>query len=317
MTHAKPLPTFPRDLTQQTSASAEPALTLLGPSAAMGQLWTQIRRLAPYFRTVLLTGEVDCGQEAVARLLLDLSSQNHRSLLVLDAAELERRLLRATGLISLPSDIVLFLPDVHALSLTAQDNLLRLLRVRRSRLLTVIAATSEDLRSLVSVGRFSSELADLLSAVRLALPSLKQRTEDLPMLISHLLATHSACIGRSVPHTGEDFLRAAMQHAWPENLRELSRILHALCSAKDLEALHAADLHRALAEHQPAPAHIAAPTRMVSLDTVMNEHILGVLRACHGNKLRAAETLGISRSTLYRMLDAASATQPTPMLMAS
>ena len=110
MKHTQPfsMPTRP-----QPSASADLALTLLGPSPAMAQLWSQLRRLAPYVRTALLTGEQDCGQEAVARLLLDLSPQNRRSFVKITAAEAESRLVRSTNFSTLPSDLFLFLPDVH------------------------------------------------------------------------------------------------------------------------------------------------------------------------------------------------------------
>ena len=159
---------------------------------------------------------------------------------------------------------------------------------------------------MAGVGRFVPELADALSCVRLAVPCLKDRPEDIPMLVSHMLASRSQDSRQPVPQVTEDFLRAAMEHAWPGNLRELSRILTALSSAvgESRGELRAADLHRALVMQRPVRVPEQAPVRMVSLDTVVQEHISGVLRACRGNKLRAAEVLGISRSTLYRMLDA-------------
>lgn len=317
MTQPKPFPLPSRVRTQQSSVHAELAVTLLGPSPAMAQLWSQMRRLAPYLRTVLLTGEAHCGQEAVARLLLDLSPHSNRPFLQLTAAEIEAKLLRPAGLVSFPSDVLLFLPDAENLSRAAGDALLRLMKMRRARPFTVVAATSEDLRTLVGVGRFSPELADALGAMRLALPSLSGRVEDLPMLISHTLAVQSTHTGRPAPQVTEDFLRAAMAHPWPGNLLELSETLAALCAGNDRDVLRGADLHRALSSHRTGHAPEAASARMVSLDTVMQEHIVCVLRACHGNKLRAAETLGISRSTLYRMLDSGAASQPEALSLAS
>ena len=314
MTQSKP---FPLPYRAPSNSSAELSLTLLGPSPAMAQLWTQLRRVAAHVRTVLLTGEPDCGQEAVARLLLDLSPHSHRTFLTLSAAEAENRLLRPAGLVSFPSDVLVFLPDAHKLSRSAQDALLRLMKMRRARPFTVVAATAEDLRSLVAVGRFSPELADALGAMRLALPSLRERAEDIPMLVSHLLATHSAEGRRRAPNTSEDFLRAAMAHPWSGNLRELSQVLAWLCSHADGDVLHAADLHRALASRPASRAAEPGLPRMVSLDTVIQEHLVAVLSACHGNKLRAAETLGISRSTLYRMLDTAAAAHTEALSMAS
>lgn len=300
------------------SSNVEFALTLLGPSAAMAQLWTQVRRLAPHVRTVLLTGEPDCGQEAVARLLLDLSTQNHREFLRLTAADAEARLLRPTGLVSFPADVLLYLPDVHRLSLEAQEALLRLIRMRRARPFTVVAATHEDLRALVSTGHFLADLAELISPVRLAVPALRQRSEDIPMLLSHMLQARCLQLGRaSSLQTGEDFLRAAMQHLWSGNLRELSQVLTWLCANSQGDLLRASDLQTALAHRKPTPVTTSAPVRMVTLEAVMQEHLLAVLRACRGNKLRAAEVLGISRSTLYRMLETASTGKPHPLSLAS
>lgn len=298
-------------------ASAELALTLLGPSAAMSQLWSQIRRLAPHVRTLLLTGEADCGQEAIARLLLDLSSAPRRSFVKITAADAESRLLRSAGLASLPAEAVLYIPDVDRFSLAAAEGLLRLIRMRRSRPFTVVAAASSDLRTLASAGRFPTELADSLTAIRLQVPCLKQRTEDLPMLLGQLLTVRALEAGVPTPQIGEDLHRAAMEYSWPGNLRELSRVASSLLqTADDSRPLTASALHDAITHQQISSEADAGPVRMVSLEIIMQEHVAAVLRACHGNKLRAAEVLGISRSTLYRTLDAATA-HGTPMSLAS
>src|SRR5579875_2036813 len=139
-------PSTHSDTTQRHST--ELALTLLGPSAAMSQLWSQIRRLAPHIRTVLLTGQPDSGQEAIARVLLDLSPSPRRSFVQITAADADERLLRPAGLAALPADVFLYLPDVHRFSPAAAEGLLRLMRMRRSRALTIVASTTEDPRAL-------------------------------------------------------------------------------------------------------------------------------------------------------------------------
>lgn len=295
------------------ASSVKFTLTLLGPSTAMSQLWAQLRRLAPHARTVLLTGSPDCGQEAAARLLLDLSPAPQRTFLTLRNEEAEAKLARPSSLQTLAQDAFLFFPEVERLSTEAQQGLLRLLRLRRSRLLSVVAACPDDLRSLVGMGRFSPELAEALGTVRVALPSLSERLEDLPMLLNQLVPLRAQTLGKLVPSLSEDLLRAAMQHAWHGNMRELSDVVDDLLRhPADKQALSALDLQRALrAVLTPKPS--APTTRMVKLDTVVQEHICSVLRGCRGNKLRAAEVLGISRSTLYRMLDAASQNHSFPL----
>lgn len=311
MTFPQPSP-LPFRTTSPTPASPDLAVALLGPSTAMAQLWGQVRRIAPHLRAALLTGAADCGQEAVARVLLDLSPNPRRSFFQLSAAEAETRLLRPAGLTAIPADLFLFIPDVHRYSAEAQRSLLQLMRMRRSRAFTVVAATVEELGSLVAVGRFSAELADALSSVRVTVPSLRERVEDLPMLLAHLLETHRTDRNRPILKPTEPFLRAAMAHPWSGNFRELVRVVEAFCASARSEAeLSAEDLEKVLAEQSRKSSAETMPIRMVSLDTVVQEHIGAVLRACRGNKLRAAEILGISRSTLYRMLDAASARNPS------
>ncbi len=295
------------------AAAAELALTLLGPSTAMCQLWSQIRRLAPHLRTVLLTGCSHSGQEAVARLLLDLSPHPRRPFLSLSDAEAEDQLLRSNVPESLPLDAFLFFPAVDELSPAAQHSLLRLLRVRRAFPLSVAAATTEDLRALVSVGRFSAELAEALGAVRIPIPALKERAEDLPMLLNQMIALR--CQGRlgAMPQLSDALLRTAMEYPWPGNLRELSDVVDDLVESADSGVeLTLSDWQRTMAVQRFARP-TSAPVRMLKLDTVMQEHIYAVLRACRGNKLRASEVLGISRSTLYRMLEAATGATAMPL----
>ena len=296
-----------------SSFSAEFAITLLGPSAAMSQLWVQLRRLAPHVRTVLLTGDAGCGQDAAARLLHDLAPCPQRPFLALHAGEAEERLGRASGFSSLPGEVFLFLPELDRLSSPAQQNLIRLLGMRRAQSLTVVAACGEDLRALASLGSFSAELAQTMGSVRVALPALRERPEDLPMLLSQMLASRSHALGTPLPQPSEELLRAAMQYAWPGNLPELSGVAEFMLDHADSKGeLRAVDLQRAL-RHVKVQTPAPAVARMVKLDEVVQEHICAVLRACRGNKLRAAEILGISRSTLYRMLDAATQSHSVPV----
>ncbi len=295
---------------------SENGLMLLGPSTAMATLWSQVRRLAPHVRTVLLTGSPDSGQEAVARLLLDLSFTPQRPFIVLTESDAEGRLAQACQAHAGPHDLFLFLPAVERLSPSGQQHLLRLLKTRRTRALSVVASTVEDLRSLASMGRFSGELAELLGTVRIGVPALKDRVEDVPMLLSQMLAQRSRALQGTAPPLSEELLRAAMQHAWPGNFHELSAVAQVLLDEYvSGSELRAADLVRALGNVQTPTPPTTSAVRMIKLDTVVQEHVYAVLRGCRGNKLKAAEVLGISRSTLYRMLDAA--TQNNSMSLAS
>ncbi len=296
-------------------SSAALALTLLGPSASMSQLWSQMRRLAPHLRTLLLTGAPDCGQEAIARLMLDLSSKPRRRFLVLSACEVETHLERIQASAVPSTELFLFIPEVHQLSTEAQEGLLGLLRSRRGTDTTVVAGSSENLKTLVSLGRFSGELADCLGAVRIAVPALKDRAEDLPMLLSQMISLRCQNEGRPVPQLAAPILRAAVEHPWPGNLRELSETVDEALRLTGVKSeMGLPEWTRALNLGR-LPRATPVPARMIRLDTVIQEHIYTVLRACSGNKQKAADVLGVSRSTLYRMLE--SPARDTPLALAS
>lgn len=281
-------------------ASADESQLLLGPSAVAGQLWEQLRRVAPHFRTALLTGEPGSGAESAARVLYDLSPAAGRPFVVLHSAEAEERFKPRTHGIH---EGVLFLPEADRLSPAAQAGLLRLLRQRGVNSIRVVAYARRGLRPLISAGTFSMELASSLGVVRIALPALRDRAEDIPLLASHLVQRHARTRNMQAPTLSADLLDAARKYSWPGNLDQLSSAIKWLLDHNDSPAMQASDLEAAL----EATARVLAPepprTRLVKLDEIVQEHIRAVLLACNGNKLRAAEILGISRSTLYRMLE--------------
>lgn len=295
-----------KTLATEAPVNPEIALTMLGPSAATAHLWLKVRRLAPHVRTVLLTGAPDCGQYAVARLLLDLSPAPKRSLVQLTAADANVRLNDRSGLALLPADAFLFIPDIDHYSPSAAETLLRIMRMRRSRLFTVVAVATKNLHALTAAGSFPKELAQLLTCVSFALPELKQRLEDIPLLLRHLLAPGTPVTGSAIPTFTNDFLRAAMEYTWPGNFQELARVANLLGKlVRDGRELTASDFASVVAS-KPAPPIMTTPAvRLVALETVVQEHVTSVLHGCGGNKLRAAEVLGVSRSTLYRMLNSA------------
>jgi DNA-binding NtrC family response regulator len=272
----------------------------------MARLWAQLRILAPHFRVALLTGEAGCGAEAVAQALHDLSCFAGTPLIHLRAAEAERQLRRPTALLGTASRGALFLADVDRLSAAGQQMLLRLLRLRRHRRIAIIASTSADLRSLMSAGTFDGELFSQLSSLRLQIPSVRERVEDIPLLTHQLVQAEVTRQRRRLPSFEIGFLTAVSEYTWPGNFQQLRPAVAWMVEHSDGQ-LGPADLAAAIAEVRTEPVP-EAPVRMVPLDEVVQEHVRAVLIGCNGNKLRAAEVLGISRSTLYRMLESASIT---------
>ena len=290
-----------------------PALWLDGSSAAMTQLRNQIRRVAPYFRTALLTGERGSGEEAAARILHELSPRSQDPFLALTPAEAELRF----GGDRLPGNLVaegmLYIPRPERLPKTGQIALLRLLRDRGPDAPRIVAFAERGLRPLVTAAGFSPELAESLNALRIALPSLRDRHEDIPELLTRMLQDFAALSGDAPPQLGCDLLEAAARFPWPGNFNQLYSAATGLMAFAAKGELDANDLETVLgAIPQPAPVD-RRELKTIRLDDVIQEHIRAVLFACNGNKLRTAEVLGISRSTLYRMLEsqAPSAAMPS------
>ncbi len=287
-------------------SAATPHLWLSGPSPAMTQLRGQIRRVAPYFRTALLIGERGCGEEAAARILHQLSPLASRPFVSLTAAEAERLLSKSDPLEILAEKGMLYLPRPERLPHTAQIALLRLIRKRGAQAPRMVAFAERGLRPLVSASGFSSDLADCLGALRIVLPPLRERREDTPHLLAHILEGIAAQSGAACPQLAPDLLEAVRRLPWPGNLAQLYSVAGGLLEPGGRPVLHAADLEAVLSSIPQPAAYDRREVRMMRLDDLIQEHIRAVLFACNGNKLRTAEILGISRSTLYRMLDAPS-----------
>jgi DNA-binding NtrC family response regulator len=275
---------------------------LLGPSSAMSVLWARIQRVAPYFRTALLTGEVGSGHEAVARALHGLSPLANRPFLALRAADAEQRLASNPS----PSSFhegMLYLPEPDRLSSSAQSTLLRLLRERGAQAPRLVTFAERGLRSLIGACAFSPDLANSLGALQIEVPPLRERHDDIPHLIHFLLDHLATSLHLATPSLDPAFLSAASAQPWPGNLDHLHSALRYLLE-NSTSTLTAADLDAALTALARTSSTPHPPeARLVRLDQVIREQVQAVLLACNGNKLRAAEILGISRSTLYRMLD--------------
>ncbi len=271
---------------------------------AVTQLRAQIRRVAPHFRTALLTGERGCSEESAARLLHQLSPLSHRPFVALTSAAVELVFGADRLAESVEAMGMLYLPRPERLPRTVQIALLRVVRKHGSQAPRIVAFAERGLRPLVSSGNFSAELADALGSLRIALPSLRDRREDIPDLLTHILqevATQSAI---TPPELAPDLLDAAMALTWPGNLNQLLAAAAGLIEHSSGPVLHALDLEAVLGTMPESVLHDRRETRLMRLDDVIQEHIRAVLFACNGNKVRTAEVLGISRSTLYRMLDA-------------
>jgi DNA-binding NtrC family response regulator len=288
---------------QMISKAPPPAIWLAGSSAAMTQLRGQIRRVAPYFRSALFVGEPGCGEEAAAQILHQQSPLKQRPFISLKSAEALSLFEGPRSEDTLASVGMFYISRPDQLPPIAQTTLLSLVRRYGAQAPRIVAFAQRGLRPLVSANGFSPELADLLGSLRIVIPRLRDRREDIPQLLSNLVQRIAAQSGAPLPQLAPDLMDAARILPWHGNLPQLYSAAKGLLESANRHILHAPDLDAVLGSiSQPALPH-HHETRMIRLDDIIQEHIRSVLFACHGNKLRTAEVLGISRSTLYRMLE--------------
>jgi len=294
---------------------------LLGESVAARQLRSQVQRIAPYFRIALVRGETGAGKQLVARALHALSPGGDGEFVAAPAAafaesvgtrEWAHPAAHTTTLLESARGGTLYLEGAGELSFGQQAGLERFLSAfeesratpdgRRTGL-RIVVASDRDLRTLAAIGQFRQDLYARLSAVEIFVPSLRQRLEDIPELAASMLLRFAAQTGESPKLLVESTIEQLRKPLWPDNLRGLRSVLtHAAALAEGaiIEPRHLL----ALVELRLGRMDVTPPATVDRLQDVIEQHVLDVLTRCGGNKLRAAELLGISRSTLYRMLDA-------------
>jgi len=277
---------------------------LSGPSPATAKLWSQLQRVAPYFRIALLSGEEGTGAEFAARALHEASPFRDKMLRVLSVESAELYFSPGGAFARGGGHGAYFFEHVDQLSPAAQQGLLQLARLRGNRSACIIAFSSTDLRSLISAGKFSAELGMALGGLRLQMPSFRERREDIPSLAHAVTALLAKRNGREALTLSPDFLEAASSYEWPRNLDQMGEMISWMLHNRPGTAFGREDFEAACAVYEPKEDEPERSVRMVKLETMVQEHIRAVLQACNGNKQKAAEVLGISRSTLYRMLDA-------------
>jgi len=275
----------------------------VGESAAMERLRSQVRRIAPYYRTALLTGPQGAGKVGVARMLHALSPCADGEFVACGATALAEAMLREEGQAVLDAvggpavGGTLFLDDMGEVPPALQKALLRLWTERVRRRIRVVAATHRDLRTMGITGQFRPDLAQRLMGVEIALTPLSERAEDLEAVIGEVLRKVGGVRGLTLRCEALETMRA---YAWPGDVAEVEKVLHeAVHRAEGAAWIEVAHLPRLLGAEERAET----VGSMERLEDVVRQHMLGVLTRCGGNKLRAAEVLGISRSTLYRMLE--------------
>ena len=283
---------------------SEPESTFIATSPSIRKLLDQARIVAPYLRVATVEGQSGSGKRTLARMLYRGYASRHPEIAESGFSSCDARdwLLSQTDPHSLAGFI--FLDRVDLLATPGQELLLRTLKdldFSQPGSLVLLASSESPLRELARSSQFLTELAMRLTSVRLSVPPLNERREDIVPLANGFLHRISARYRIQPVVLNSSAIACIIEYQWPGNVRELFSTLESAVIECSGNIIRAEDLSLPCG---PAPASFPArPPETLNLDAVMHHHILRVLDMNHGNKLRTARQLGISRSTLYRLLE--------------
>ncbi len=302
--------------------------TLVGQSPAMVAIYKLIARVAALDTTVLVHGETGTGKELVARAIHQASPRAARPLVVVDCTALPEALFESElfghergaftgatgsrrGLLETADGSTCFLDEIGELPRALQAKLLRVLQERVIRRVggnepisvdvRIIAATNRDLRKLVEDGAVREDLFYRLNVAPIVVPPLRERPGDIPLLAQHFLEKYARAAGRPATGFARETLGALARHSWPGNVRELEHAVERAVALSSTPLILPDDLPTAVRGPGEAAGPVVPPARL-TLEELKHWYVARVLDDVGGNKMRAAEQLGIDRRTLYRIL---------------
>ncbi|MBI5067496.1 MAG: sigma-54-dependent Fis family transcriptional regulator [Deltaproteobacteria bacterium] len=300
---------------------------VISKSPAMHQVFELARVAAPSSSTVLILGESGTGKEVLARAIHKESARKDAPFVAVSCAALTETLLeselfghergaftganaRRKGKFEAAHGGTLFLDEIGDISPKLQVDLLRVLEERRIQRVggnesvevdvRIIAATNKDLRKEASEGRFREDLFYRLNVIAIHLPPLRERKEDVPLLVERFLETLAVELQKPIEGLSSEALTALLAHGWPGNVRELRNTLERGAVVAKGHIIQLADL--GLAPPSAASVGPGGKVEPPSLDEVEKRHVIEVLSFTGGNVTQAARILGIDRVTLYNRM---------------
>jgi two-component system response regulator AtoC len=309
---------------------------LVGRTPAMLEVYKMIARLSDSPAAVFITGESGTGKELVARAIHVHGSRHAAPFVAVNCGAITETLLESelfghlkgsfTGAIANKPGIfeqagegTVFLDEVSEMSAGLQVKLLRVLQEREvvpvgtsvpfSMRARVIAASNRDPETLISGEGFRNDLLYRLNVVNIHLPPLRERREDIPLLVAHFLRKHAPS-GHRPPVIDDEALRCLVEYPWPGNVRELENAIERAVTLNQGNPVTPADLPAKVSASRGRARPSAASDELANLfvglppiEEMERRYLLHVLEATGGNRTRAAEILGINRKTLYRMAE--------------
>ncbi len=308
--------------------------SILAKSPPMVEIFRTIAKIAEFKTTVLVTGESGVGKELVARALHARSGRRVGPFVAINCGAIPENLLESElfghkkgaftdattdrrGLFEEASGGTLFLDEIGELPLNLQVKLLRVLQEESVRRLgetrdvkvdvRIIAATHRDLSTEVKAGRFREDLFYRINVLPIAIPPLRQRREDINLLIDHFISRNNARLGTQIRGLSSGARKLMLEYSWPGNVRELENTIERAMVLADGDVLDETDLPERIREAlDPVQVQLATGELSIKKTTAAVEEILirRALQKTKGNRTRAAEILEIShRALLYKIKD--------------
>ena len=298
---------------------------VVGKSKAMAKVFDIIRRVSPTESTVLITGESGTGKELIAREIHKHSRRRDGPFVTVDCGALVETLFESElfghvkgsftgayetkhGRFEVANGGTIFLDEISNISLNIQANLLRVIQEREvTRIgsskpikvnVRILAATNENLADTVREGKFREDLFYRLSVVPIHLPPLRERKEDIPLLVNHFIQKYNKRVKKNIRSVSAKVMEALMQYDWPGNIRELENTIERGIVLSKEEEIELGNLM-----YQGINVNHgywnSAEGKYRTLEQIEKEHIKVVLQSQSGNKSKTAEIMGIDRKTLW------------------
>jgi DNA-binding NtrC family response regulator len=303
---------------------------IIGKSNEMMGVFSLVFRVAPSDSTVLISGESGTGKELIARAIHLNSRRKHRAFVTINCGALPEHIQESElfghvrgaftgairdkrGLFQEANGGTLFLDEVGEAASTTQVKLLRFLqdgeirRVGENEPINVdvrlIAATNQDLEKAIEKGRFREDLFYRLNVIPIHIPPLRQRRDDIPLLITHFLEKYSA-LKKNVDSVSPDAMKILTGYSWPGNVRELENAIERAVILTNRNVILLEDLPSSVHGPRRSAHESGEDWGDISLEKIEEHHILNILEKYAWNQKKASEILGVSTTTLWRKLKA-------------
>jgi len=316
---------------QSEEESRQSFCELIGASEPMLRVYEAVRRLADSNSTVLIRGESGTGKELVARAIVALGPRSEKPFISINCAALPENLIEAElfghekgaftdartarpGHIELAHTGTLFLDEIGTLGLALQSKLLRVLEYRTVTRIggqtakkidfRLITATNEDLEEMVRIGRFREDLYYRINVVPIALPPLRERAGDIPLLVDHFLRIYCTANNTPLKRLDPEVMQILEEDAWPGNVRELENLMQRLVLTVDGPTIKVQHLpQRLLYNATTGQESMLIPEAGVNFDQEIAKievaYITAALRRCAGSKAAAARLLKLDKQRMH------------------